>query len=145
MRSEQSMLTRAGRARVWRALAELSEFCEWFGVRCKSGRLAPGEQVDLICTVPGYEGVEFSIVVQEMTPERRLVWRWHPGVEGPGEDLSSEPMTTVCIELDDSDGGTRVHVLETGFEHLPEQRRAKAHAENNQGWAMQMQSLQRYL
>ncbi len=135
----------AGRNRVWRALTEMGEFEQWFHVECASGRFAPGERVDLICTTPGYEGVRFYLIVDEMTAERRFAWRWHPGIEKAGEDFSAEPFTEVVFELDEAEGGTLVRVVETGFELLPAERGTKQQKENDGGWAYMLQSLVRHL
>jgi len=145
MKTDRAMVTAASRSRVWRALTEMSEFQQWFSVECVSGRFAPGERVDFICTTPEYKGVKFYLIVEEMTPERRFGWRWHPGIEKPGEDFSVEPFTHVVFELDEVDGKTKVRVVETGFDELPPARRERAHEENDGGWEFMLGSLARHL
>ena len=87
-------------------------------IDCGAGGAEPGvARVDgdervLAVVQAGYEGVKFHLVVEEMTAEHRFAWRWHPGVEKPGEDFSSDPLTHVVFELDEVDGGTLVRHLQ---------------------------------
>lgn len=150
MKTERSILAPATRSRVWRALTDMDEFRQWFGVefvggRFAGGRFAAGQRVDMTCTAPEYAGMAFYLVVEEVTPESRFVWRWHPGLQKPGEDFSAEPMTQVVFELEEVDGGTRVRVVETGFEQLPPDRGERAQKENDGGWVYMLESLVRHL
>ena len=145
MQTDRSIVASAPRSRVWRALTDMGEFGQWFGVDYAAGRFAVGERVDMICTAPEYRGVSFYIVVEKITPEYRFVWRWHPGIEKPGEDFSSEPMTRVVFELEEVEDGTLVRVVETGFDRLPPIRKEKAQTENDGGWEHMLKELVRHL
>lgn len=79
MTTDRSIVAPAPRSRAWSALTDLREFSQWFNVECNSGSFSPGDRVDMVCTTPGYEGVKFYLVVEEMTAEQRFGWRWHPG------------------------------------------------------------------
>jgi uncharacterized protein YndB with AHSA1/START domain len=96
----------------------------------------------MTCTVPGYEGIEFFVTIDRVEPERLLTWRWHPGSEKPP---AGEQPTLVEFHLADEDGGTRVTVIETGFDQLSAARRAKAFEENSQGWTEQMAALAKHV
>jgi uncharacterized protein YndB with AHSA1/START domain len=139
-RIERSIFIRAPRARVWRAIADVEEFAAWFQVKAE-GTLTPGTRVRMTTTIPGYEGITFFVEVQQIELERRLSWRWHPGAEQVAED---DPTTLVEFTLADEDGGTRVTVVESGFDHILLARRAKVYEENSKGWEYQMGALQRY-
>ena len=140
-RIERSIFIRAPRARVWRAIANAEEFSTWFNVEAE-GAFAPGANVRMRCLHPGYDHIRFSIEIESIEPERRLVWRWHPGSEQPP---AGEEPTHVEFVLADEDGGTRVTVIESGFDRISLARRAKAYEENTQGWIEQMKALQKYL
>lgn len=140
-RIERSVVIRSPRARVWRAIANVAEFASWFQVKAE-GEFSPNATVRMTCTVPGYEGLQFSVTIERMDPERLLTWRWHPGSEKPP---AREQPTLVEFHLADEDGGTRVTVIETGFDHLSLARRAKAYEQNSQGWTEQMVALQKHL
>jgi uncharacterized protein YndB with AHSA1/START domain len=138
---ERSVFIRAPRTRVWRAIANVEEFAKWFNVKA-DGEFAPGASVRMTCLHPGYENIQFSVAIESVEPERHLAWRWHPGSEQPP---AGEEPTEVEFLLADEDGGTRVTVIESGFDRVSLARRAKAYEENTQGWIEQMKALQKYL
>jgi uncharacterized protein YndB with AHSA1/START domain len=141
-RIQKSVLILAPRARVWRALTSAEQFAQWFGVKLQ-GTFTAGARVPMTATQPGYEGISWAVIVERVEPERLFSWRWHPGAEQPAE--GSEPMTLVEFRLEDAPGGTRVTVTESGFDQVTLARRAKAYADNTQGWEEQMASLERYV
>ena len=95
---ERELELEAPREEVWRALTEPERLREW---------LANDVELDLR---PGGEGrfgwddgEERRALVQVVEPEERLVLDWWDG-----EDVS-----TVTLELEDADPGTRLTVTET--------------------------------
>jgi uncharacterized protein YndB with AHSA1/START domain len=140
---EKQSLIRAPRPRVWRALTNIDEFARWFLVEF-SGAFVPGARVDMVSTHPLGAGAKFAVVVQAMEPERLFSWRWHPGAKPPGADYEAEPSTLVEFRLEDAEGGTLVTVVESGFDRLSLARRAKAFADNQKGWEIQLAALDEY-
>jgi len=139
-RIEEQVLLHAPRARVWRALTNPEELGAWFGVNLAGATIAPGAQVTGNITSPGYEHVVFQVLIEEMVPERRFAWRWHPHAIDPAVDYSAEPRTLVAFTLEDApDGGTLLRVVESGFDALPAARRATAFLGNSGGWRAQLQ------
>ena len=51
----------------------------------------------------------------------------------------------MVFELSDVPGGTRVRVVETGFDRIPAARRAKAFRLNDEGWAGQMENIRKHV
>jgi uncharacterized protein YndB with AHSA1/START domain len=143
-RIEKQIVLRAPRARVWRALTDKGEFGSWFGVTLESG-FSPGGVARGRVTQPGYEYIVFEATVERMEPERLLSWRWHPAPIDAGTDYSSEPTTLVTITLDETPEGTRLTVVETGFDQLPLARRAEAFRLNEGGWAEQLGNVSRHV
>jgi uncharacterized protein YndB with AHSA1/START domain len=138
-RVEAQVLLRASRERVWRALTNPSEFGAWFGVNLTGATIAAGERVVGRMTIPGFEHVSFDAIVEEMIPEQRFAWRWHPHATEVGVDYSAEPRTLVTFTLEDAPGGTtRLTVVETGFDALPAERRMIAFTGNTKGWQGQL-------
>jgi uncharacterized protein YndB with AHSA1/START domain len=89
---------------------------------------------------PGYEHVPFDITIEEMVPERRFAWRWHPNALDASMDYSAEPRTLVTFTLEDAPNGeTLLRVVESGFDALPASRRAAAFLGNSNGWRGQLQ------
>ena len=130
--------------RVWRALTDAAEFATWFGVKVE-GTFAPGAYLRGAITHPGYEHVVFDITIERMEPERLFSWRWHPHAVEPGVDYSGEPTTLVVFELADAPDGTRLTVVESGFDQVPLARRAQAYRMNGEGWTIQMQAIEKYV
>jgi len=143
-RIEKSVVLRAPRERVWRALTDAQEFGAWFGVRLES-TFAPGARVRGRITIPGYEHVTLEITVEKVEAERLFSYRWHPFAIDPGVDYSGEPTTLVEFRLEEVAGGTRLTVTESGFDQIPPARRAKAFEMNERGWAGQMVNIERHV
>ena|SRR5437763_1423284 len=144
-RIEKEILLRAPRARVWRAIADQSEFGAWFGVRFPAGTFASGQKVRGPITYPGYEHLTMEIEVVEMVPERRLAYRWHPYDVDPSVDRSSEPTTLVTFTLEEAEGGTRLTIVESGFDRIPLHRRDEAFRMNDSGWSEQLTNIERHV
>ena len=143
-RIEKSIVLRAPRARVWRALTTPDEFGRWFGARL-AGDFAPGARVTGQITTPGHEHLTFEMVVEKVQPEGLFSFRWHPYAFDPAVDYASEPMTLVELRLAEVADGTQLSVTESGFDRIPPARRAEAFRMNEQGWAGQLQNIQGYV
>ena len=144
-RIEKKVFLRAPRERVWRALADAEQFGRWFGADLTGQRFAPGTKVRGPITHEGYRHVTLEVEIEEMEPERRLSWRWHPYAVDPERDYSVEPTTLVVFELADAPGGTLLTVVESGFDSIPIERRAEAFRSNEGGWAQQMTAIERFV
>lgn len=129
--------------RVWRALTDPHELAAWFRVKIE-GHIAPGAEVWMSSVLPQHAGQRWPVRIVEMTRPRRMVWQWHPGEIDLKVDYAREPQTTVTFTLEPSALGTRVSVTETGFDAITLERRAKAYADNTQGWTEVMAWLQEY-
>ena len=140
-RIEKTVIIKAPRGRLWRALSDATQFGEWFKVKL-DGQFTAGETIRGTITYPGYEGHTMEMVVERIEPERLFSYRWHPG--DPNHDYSAEPTTLVEFTLDDVPGGTRLTIVESGFDKIPLSRRADAFRMNEGGWAEQLDNIQRY-
>ncbi|MGA2271428.1 MAG: SRPBCC family protein [Bryobacteraceae bacterium] len=154
-RIEKKVLLRAPRDRVWRALADSTEFGSWFGMKF-DGPFTPGGRVRGVI-VPttvdpvvanaqtAYEGLPVEIAIEQMEPERLFSFRWHPFAVERGVDYSVEPTTLVVFELEEAAGGVMLTVTESGFDEIPLARRAKAFTANEQGWGMVVKLIEEYV
>jgi uncharacterized protein YndB with AHSA1/START domain len=143
-RIEKTIVLRAPRSRVWRALARAEEFGAWFGVALE-GAFAPGARLTGRLTSPGHEPLTLEIAVERVDPEHLLSYRWHPYAVEPGVDYAHEPTTLVEFHLADVADGTQLTVVESGFDRIPLARRATAFRMNEQGWAEQLTHIARYV
>jgi len=143
-RIEKKIVVRASRSRVWRAITTAEEFGAWFRVNLE-GEFAEGRTTRGRITHPGYEHVTMEMLVERIEPERYFSYRWHPYAIVPGVDYSAEPTTLVEFILEETEGGTAVTIVESGFDRIPLARRAEAFRMNDQGWAGQIKNLARYV
>lgn len=143
-RIEKTIVLRAPVARVWRALTDHTEFNAWFRVKLEQpfvmGEVSRGQ-----ITHPGLEHVTMEMRAVAMEPPQRFSFTWHPGAIEPGVDYSEEPPTLVEFRLHESDAGTRLVMVESGFDALPAHRRAEAFRMNDRGWTMQMNNVVAYV
>jgi uncharacterized protein YndB with AHSA1/START domain len=142
-RIEKQVTLDAPRARVWRALTDVSQFNSWFGVSL-TARFAPGAEVSGRLNIRNTEHT-LTIWIEKMEPERLFAFRWHPYAIDPGVDYSAEPTTLVTFTLDDAPGGTRLMIVESGFDAIPESRRAEAFTMNEKGWSGQAEKIRKFL
>ena len=154
-RIEKKILLRAPRQRVWRALADSTEFGTWFGMKFE-GPFVPGRSIRGVVVTTKlnpevaklqkpYEGLEFEITIEQMEPERLFSLRWHPNAVERGVDYSAEPTTLVVFALEEVANGVMLTVTESGFDQIPLARRAKAFTENEQGWGVAVKLLEEYV
>jgi uncharacterized protein YndB with AHSA1/START domain len=143
-RIEKKVILRAPRSRVWRAITNADEFGTWFGVKLE-GAFSEGAAIRGKITYPGYEHLTMELQVERIEPERYFAYRWHPYAVDPAVDYSAEPSTLVEFLLEDADGGTSLTIIESGFDKIPVERRAKAFRMNDQGWSEQMRNIERHV
>ena len=143
-RIEKRFEVSAKRSRVWRAISDAGEFGAWFGMKLDRP-LAAGTTVHGQLTIKGYEHVSLEIQVQRVEPEGYLSYRWHPAAIDPKIDYSKEPTTLVEFRLEETASGTAVTIIESGFDKLPNSRRAEAFRMNEAGWVGQAKKLATYV
>jgi uncharacterized protein YndB with AHSA1/START domain len=132
------------RSRVWRALTDVKQFNHWFGCEIADPFKA-GTEVKGRLTNKKYEHVVMSLWIEKMEPEKFFSFRWHPYAMEQGVDYSGEPTTLVAFTLEDTKEGTRLTIVESGFDAIPAERRAKAFSMNSAGWDGQARNLTSYL
>lgn len=150
---EKTVLLRAPRSKVWTAIGDSQAFGAWFGMTIE-GPFVAGTKVegkiaktqvdpDVARMQEPYVGMRCVLFVEKVEPETLLAFRWHPGAEANTAD--DAPTTLVSFRLIDDPEGTRLTIVESGFEAIPLDRRAKIFAENEGGWEMQVSLVARYL
>ena len=152
-RIEKTILLKAPRSRVWRAITDSEQFGAWWGMRFDRP-FAPGVTVkamvvgttvdaDVAAKQKQYTGTPFDMMIERVEPEALFSFRWHPGA--PGTDYANEPTTLVEFTLTETPGGVKVTVTESGFDKIPLARRAEAFSGNESGWAIVVKLLEKYL
>jgi uncharacterized protein YndB with AHSA1/START domain len=143
-RIEKTVDLKAPVSRVWRALTDHQEFGTWFRVRL-DGPFVPGQVSTGHITHRGSEHLRWEAVVQRMEPERLFSFTWHPYAIDPKQDYSAETPTLVEFTLEKTATGTRLTVVESGFDKLPAHRRDEAFRMNEGGWSAQMDNIARHV
>jgi len=133
MQIERETTIAAPVERVWSLLTEAEHVGSWF---CDAGAeidLRPGGAMVLRWTEHGTTHAR----VVDVQPHRRFSYRW--AAEAESEQIEGNS-TLVEFTLDPTDEGTRLRVVESGFEDLAEtdeQRRARVE-DNTEGWEIQL-------
>src|SRR5215211_4783908 len=148
-RIEKKVLLKASVDRVWRAISDSSEYGRWFGVKF-DGPFVAGQSVrgvitptqvdeDVAKSQEPYTGMEDTWQIVAVEPQRRLAFRWHPYPVDSDMDYSQEPTTLVEFTLSEASDGVWLQIVESGFDAIPAERRAKAFEANSGGWAAQVE------
>jgi uncharacterized protein YndB with AHSA1/START domain len=154
-RIEKKILLHAPRRRVWRAISDSKEFGTWFGMKF-DGPFVPGAvmrgvivgtkvNAEVAKAQKEYQGMSGEIRIEQIEPERRFSFRWHPFAVERGVDYSAEPTTLVVFALEETPNGVLLTVTESGFDQIPLARRAKAFTANEGGWTIVMKLIEEYL
>jgi uncharacterized protein YndB with AHSA1/START domain len=163
-RIEKTITLRAPVSRVWQALTDASEFGRWFGVAL-AGPFVVGKTITgtfdwkldeaAFAEVVKSAGVAPHKVrlpdkelvfctVERIEPEHTFAFRWTPyGIDAAiGPD---EPTTLVEFHLAPAAEGTRLRIVESGFDRVPAHRRERAFRMNQGGWAGQAENLRKHV
>ena len=143
-RIEKSIDIAAPPERVWRALTDHEEFGAWFRVRL-DGPFAVGELSLGRITYPGYEHVKWQARVVAMEAPTLFAFTWPPHAVDPDKDYSDEAWIRVEFRLEPAGGGTRLTVVESGFDRLPAERRDEALRMNEAGWEEQVRNVKAHV
>jgi uncharacterized protein YndB with AHSA1/START domain len=130
---------------VWRAITNAKEFSEWFRMTL-DGEIVQGATIYGTVNRPGNEHVSpIEMLIEQVEPELYFSYRWHPYALDAAVNYADEPMTLVEFILKETDGGTAVTIVESGFDRIPLARRALAFRMNDGGWTGQMKNLAQYV
>jgi uncharacterized protein YndB with AHSA1/START domain len=152
-RIEKTVVLKAARAKVWKAISDSQAFGTWFGLSVEEPFVAGRKVEAKIATTQvdseiakmqePYVGALCIMFIEKVEPETCFAFRWHPGAD-PATDPDA-PTTLVTFTLADAPGGTRLTIVESGFDRIPLDKRAKAFADNEGGWEAQLGLIAKYL
>ncbi|MER6785708.1 SRPBCC domain-containing protein [Streptomyces sp. NPDC000658] len=137
---ERAILINASRERVWSVLSEPAFLGRWFG---------NGEPVKIDLRAGGLlvfdHGIHGVIParIQTVEPPRLLSWRCSQGAAGEEPDDSNATLVEFTLTEDDSTGGTRLTMVESGFAHLglSTEEVIDRHRANSQNWPGKLDQL----
>ena len=142
MQIERETLIAAPVERVWALLTEAEHVGTWF---CDAGAeidLRPGGEMVMRWAE---HGVGRARIV-DLDPPRRFSYRWAAIREHWGEEPDDGNSTLVEFTLDRDGDGTRLRVVESGFDALDgtDEQRREAHEGNTEGWEVQLGNVKNY-
>lgn len=140
-RIESHVLIAAPPERVWNLITSAEHVGRWFADAGAEIDLRPGGALTLIWREHG----TFHGRVELVEPPRRFAYRWLSAVDSRAEPAPGNS-TLAEFTLTAEDDGTRVTVVETGFDALdgsPADRTA-ALASHTRGWTAELGELADY-
>jgi uncharacterized protein YndB with AHSA1/START domain len=137
---ERRLMLNASQHKVWNAIATPEGFAGWFLARVE-GVWAAGKSV--ILNWPSGSKNEIYLVAIE--PESHFAYQWHPGGLFLLADHPTSELTTVSMKLRDVEGRTELHLLETGFDNVPDERRLSVLGMNSAGWDEETENIRKYV
>ncbi|HXU64465.1 MAG TPA: SRPBCC family protein [Polyangia bacterium] len=162
---EKRVVLRAPVSRVWRAITDARGFGRWFGFTLE-GDFAPGQRMkgtfdgtlDEAALVEHQKKLGLTpskvrqparhavfCTVERIEPERYFSFRWIPyGIDAEA-DPENEPTTLVEFRLEPAPEGTRLTIVESGFDRVPAHRRERAFRMNEGGWTAQVDNLRKHV
>ena len=143
-RIERSIDLKSPPSRVWKALTDHKEFGQWFGCQLE-GPFVVGKVTAGTLNFPGFEHMQWAVDVKKLDHERLFAFTWHPYPADTTLDYTKEPQTLVEFVLHASGTGTRLVVVESGFEKIPANRRLEVFRVNSEGWIEQLENVAKYV
>lgn len=133
---EKEILIEAPVDVVWRLLTEPAEMQRWFADRTEIDLRVGGKGALEFDSTHAYE-----VQVEVLEPPRRFAFRW---VRRPGLVLRDDNTLLVEFTLEPEPGGTRLRVVESGFEALEwsDEEKAAYVADHADGWRQCLARLQ---
>ena len=132
-------------ADVWRAVSDHREFGTWFLVNLENP-FEVGAVTRGVITHPECAGMVFTAVTTRMDAPTHFSFRWPPDeffqINHPDE---VDGTTLVEFILEETDRGTRLTVVDNGFEVLPQGTRKNAVENNTKGWQEQMENIRAHV
>jgi len=142
MQIERETTIAAPVERVWELLTRGEHVGRWFGDAGAEIDLRPGGA--MVIHWAEYGTGRARIV--DVDPPRRFSYRWAPMREHWGQEPTDGNSTLVEFTLTAEGDGTRLRVVESGFDALdatPEQRRGSLE-QNTEGWETQLGHIRDY-
>ncbi len=135
---ERTIDTKADLARAWQAFATPEGLSSWFSERIE-GSWAVGEEAVLSW---GEHRCRIRIVAFE--PMSKFAYEWVPGTAS--DELVEGSLTQVVFTLSAKpDGGSIIHMEESGFASLPSHLYTEAFGNNDEGWTEELAKLEKLL
>lgn len=133
----RSIDIKAPLTKVWAALTEPALIAQWFGDTAEFDASPGGAGV---FGWKEHDQGPFRVLVEHVDKPKTLIYRW-------AREADVDPVpgnsTVVRFDLAEIDGGTRLTLLETGFDELADPQSARDG--NTEGWRAELGELVEYV
>lgn len=136
---EREIVIDAPPSRVWAAITQPEHVGAWFGDDGAEVDLRPGGTMKVRWKEHGTQ----LTTIERVEPQRYFAWRW---MSPEGQQPNAENSTLVEFNLTPEGNGTRLRVVESGFDNLAmsEEDRAARFRDNTNGWREELDELRDY-
>ena len=134
---ERGIWIAAPRERVWRAITEPAQLERWYAPGCPWD--IPALRVGATVKFYHTDTEILLATIEVVAPLRQLTLRWQPDQTHPATTL----VTTFLLA--EENGGTRMTIIEAGYESLPADVRQQRLDETAQGYRASLEQLKAYL
>lgn len=133
---ERKVVLNASIEKVWGLLGTPEGFGIWFKTAVH-GTWSEGEIVDLVWP----DGNANEIRITAINRPHHLAFQWHPGEFAKIADYPESELTTVSFRLSEAGERAELHLIEEGFEAIPDERRLRVLGLNTEGWDDELVSI----
>jgi uncharacterized protein YndB with AHSA1/START domain len=139
---EREVLIEAPVERVWDLVTEAEHLGRWFADAGAEVDLRPGGAMALHWSEHGTARGR----IEAVEPTRLFAFRWAPFKDPGGAQPTEDNSTRVEFTLSTEGDGTRLRVVESGFEALgcSDEQRGRNLEGNTEGWRLELGELQEY-
>ena len=143
MQIERETMISAPVERVWAVLTEGEHVGRWFSDAGAEIDLRPGGEITMRWAEYGVGRAR----IVDVDPPRRFSYRWAPIREHWGEQPDDRNSTLVEFTLAEEGDGTRLKVVESGFDVLEgtDEQRRRSLEDNTEGWEQQLGNVRDYV
>jgi uncharacterized protein YndB with AHSA1/START domain len=138
---EREVVIEAPLEKVWELVTKAEHLGRWFGDAGAEVDLRPGGALELRWAEHLARGR-----IEAVEPPRLFVFHWAPFDDPGGAQPTDDNSTRVEFSLSEEGDGTRLRVVESGFDSLAtsEEQRRSNHEGNTDGWRQELGELQEY-
>ena len=137
---ERKLILKSPLERAWNAVGTSEGFTAWF-----KSAVVGDWKVGAAVLLKWPSGFFVEIRIVEIDEPHHFAYQWHPGGSSMLADHPESELTTVNFHLRAVDGGTELHLPETGFDSISDEHKLKVLGLNTEGWDEELGQIQAYV
>lgn len=138
---QREITVKAGKEKVYDAIVDPNKITSWFPDKVE-GSLLEGESAIFTFTEHDHQA---RIFVEASIPFEYFSYRWVPGGQGSLDEQKDKNTTLVEFIIEETEGGTKVTLKESGFSKLPSEVAESSFKDNSGGWEYMMGRLESFV